>query len=42
MAYRNLLVRIDDSKANAKCLEAAIALAQSHGAHLTGIYTKSR
>ena len=38
MAYRNLLVHIDDSKANAQCLEAAIVLAQAHEAHLTGIY----
>lgn len=38
MAYKNLLVHIDDSKANAKRLEAAIALAQAHGAHLTGLY----
>jgi nucleotide-binding universal stress UspA family protein len=38
MAYRNLLVHIDDSKANAKRLEAAIVLAQAQGAHLTGIY----
>ena len=38
MAYRNLLVHVDDSKANAKSLEAAIVLAQAHGAHLTGIY----
>ena len=38
MAYRNLLVHIDDSKANAKRLEAAIGLAQAQGAHLTGIY----
>ncbi len=38
MAYKNLLVHIDDSKVNAKRLEAAIRLAQAHGAHLTGIY----
>ncbi len=38
MAYKNLLVHIDDSKANAKRLEAAIVLAQAQGAHLTGIY----
>ena len=38
MAYRSLLVHIDDTKANTKHLEAAIVLAQAHGAHLTGIY----
>lgn len=38
MAYRNLLVHVDDSKANAKRLDAAITLAQAHEAHLTGIY----
>jgi nucleotide-binding universal stress UspA family protein len=38
MGYRNLLVHIDDSKANARRLEAAIVLAQAHGAHLAGIY----
>lgn len=38
MAYRNLLVHVDDSKANAKRLAAAIVLAQAQGAHLTGIY----
>ncbi len=38
MAYKNLLVHIDDSKANAKRLEAAIGLAQAHWAHLTGLY----
>jgi nucleotide-binding universal stress UspA family protein len=38
MAYKNLLVHIDDSKANAKRLEAAILLAQAQGAHLTAIY----
>lgn len=38
MPYKNLLVHVDDSKINAKRLAAAIALAQDHGAHLTGIY----
>ncbi len=38
MTYKNLLVHVDDSKANAKRMTAAIALAQAHGAHLTGIY----
>ncbi len=38
MAYKNILVHVDDSKANAKRLTVAIGLAQAHGAHLTGIY----
>jgi nucleotide-binding universal stress UspA family protein len=38
MVFKNLLVHVDDSKTNAKRLAAAIALAQAHGAHLTGIY----
>jgi len=38
MAYKNILVHIDDSKVSSKRLEAAIGLAQAHGAHLTGIY----
>ena len=38
MTDKNLLVHIDDSKASGKSLAAAIALAQAHGAHLTGIY----
>jgi hypothetical protein len=38
MAFKNLLVHIDDSEANTKRLAAAIALAHAHGAHLTGIY----
>ncbi len=38
MAYKNLLVHIDDSKACAGRLDVAIALAQAHSAHLTGLY----
>ncbi len=38
MAYKNLLVHIDDSKACAERLDVAIALAQAHSAHLTGLY----
>lgn len=38
MTYRNLLVHLDDRKASAKRLEAAIALAQDQEAHLTGLY----
>ncbi len=37
MAFKNLLVHIDDSEVNTKRLDAAIALAHAHGAHLTGI-----
>ena len=38
MPYKNLLVHLDDSKACPKRFEAAIALARSHDAHLTGLY----
>ncbi len=38
MAYKNLLVHIDDSKVCAARLEAAIELARAHDAHLTGLY----
>ncbi len=38
MAYKNLLVHIDDSKACAGRLDVAIALARAHNAHLTGLY----
>ncbi len=38
MAYKNLLVHIDDSKACAGRLDVAIGLAQAHSAHLTGLY----
>jgi nucleotide-binding universal stress UspA family protein len=41
MAYRNLLVQVDDTKACAKRLEAAVDLAASHDAHLTGVYIVS-
>ncbi len=38
MAYKNLLVHIDDSKACAGRLDVAIGLAQAYNAHLTGLY----
>lgn len=38
MAYKNLLVHVDDSKACAGRLDAAMGLAQAHDAHLTGLY----
>ncbi len=34
MAFKNLLVHIDDGKACTDRIQAAIALAQAHGAHL--------
>ncbi len=38
MPYKNLLVYLDDRKSCAGRVAAAIALAQAHGAHLTGLY----
>lgn len=38
MAFKNLLVHIDDGKACTDRIQAAIALSQAHGAHLTGLY----
>ena len=38
MAYKNLLVHVDDSKACAERVRAAIDLAIAHEAHLTGVY----
>ena len=38
MAIQDLVVHIDSSQAVEKRLEAAIRLAQTHGAHLTGLY----
>jgi nucleotide-binding universal stress UspA family protein len=38
MTYKNLLVQVDDTRACAKRIEAAVALAVAHGAHLTGVY----
>ncbi|MFQ6016929.1 MAG: universal stress protein [Kiloniellaceae bacterium] len=38
MDYKNLLVYIDDSKACAGRIEAAMTLARAHEAHLTGLY----
>lgn len=39
MAYKDILVHIDDSKACARRLEVAIRMARTHEAHLTGLYT---
>lgn len=38
MAYKNLLVLIDETKANAGRMAAAIALARSRKAHVVGLY----
>lgn len=38
MAYKNLLVHLDDGKACAGRVAAAIDLARAHEAHLTGLY----
>ena len=38
MAFKDLLVHIDSSQAVAKRLEAAICVAQTHDAHLTGLH----
>lgn len=38
MSYKNILVLVDDTKANDKCLKAAIDLARERDAHLTGLY----
>jgi nucleotide-binding universal stress UspA family protein len=38
MAYKDLLVHLDDSKGCARRVDAAVRLAQQHGAYLTGIY----
>lgn len=42
MSYKDLLVHLDDTKANRKRLEAALALAERWGAHLTGLYCVGR
>ena len=38
MAYKNLLVHLDDRKSCAGRVAAAVSLAETHGAHLTGLY----
>lgn len=38
MAYKTLLVHIDETKANSSRVQAAIDLATAHDAHLTGLY----
>ncbi|HSA80603.1 MAG TPA: universal stress protein [Geminicoccaceae bacterium] len=38
MAYKNLLVQVDDTRGCARRIEFAVALAVSHEAHLTGVY----
>jgi len=39
MAIKDILVHVTDGADCAARLEAAVALAQAHGAHLTGLYT---
>lgn len=38
MSYKNILVLVDDTKANAGRLKAAVDLARENDAHLTGLY----
>lgn len=38
MALKDILVHVDDGRACAARLDAAMALAAAHGAHLTGLY----
>jgi nucleotide-binding universal stress UspA family protein len=38
MAYRDLLLHLDDSRGCAQRIDAAVRLAGQHGAHLTGLY----
>ena len=38
MAYKDLLVQVDDTKSCAARLQAAVDLAVAHEAHLTGVY----
>lgn len=38
MALKDLLVYVDDSKANAARIDTAVRLAEEHDAHLTGLY----
>jgi hypothetical protein len=38
MAYKDLVVHLDDSKSWASRIEVAIGLAARHDAHLTGFY----
>lgn len=42
MGFKDLLVHVDDSKASAARVDTAIRLAQTHGAHLTGVYVMPR
>lgn len=42
MALRDILVHVDDGRGCAARLDAAMALAAAHGAHLTGLYVLHR
>ena len=39
MAYKDLLVHVDDTRGCAARIQAAVDLAAAHEAHLTGVYT---
>ena len=41
MAYKNLLVQVDDTRSCAKRIELAVDLAVAHEAHLTGVFVIS-
>lgn len=41
MSFKDILVIIDNTKACAARLDVAIALAQEHGAHLTGLFVRT-
>jgi nucleotide-binding universal stress UspA family protein len=41
MAYKNLLVQVDETRSCAKRIELAVDLAVAHEAHLTGVYVIS-
>lgn len=42
MALKDLLMHVDDTKANAGRVDAAMRLAAAHDAHLTGLYVSPR
>jgi nucleotide-binding universal stress UspA family protein len=42
MAYKDILIHVDDTPQSAKRVELAINLARQHGAHLTGLFLISQ
>jgi nucleotide-binding universal stress UspA family protein len=42
MAYKDLLVHVDDTRSCAARVQAAVDLAAAHEAHLTGVYIIAR